>query len=224
MRNFTVIHVPQRSPAWFEARLGRLTGSRAKDMLATIKNGEAAARIELRVQLACERLTGQSEESGFVNADMQRGIDLEDAAFAAYEAQTGSVVERVGFLEHQTLQVGCSLDGYVGDFEGIIELKCPRSKTHLRYIRSGGACPPEHLAQVWHNLWVSGADWCDVVSFDPRFPASLQMWICRMASDAQAIADYAQKAEAFLREVETEVAAVRTLENPAAVLREAVLR
>jgi hypothetical protein len=126
MRAFAVIDAPQRSPEWFAARLGRLTGSRAADMLATIKSGEAAARRDLRMQLVCERLTGQSQEEPFVNAAMQRGIDCEPLAFAAYEAQTGQVVNRTGFLAHTGYMVGCSLDGHVGDFEGLVECKCPQ--------------------------------------------------------------------------------------------------
>ena len=58
MRNFTIVEAEQRTPAWFAARAGRLTASRAKDMLAAIKTGEAAARRDLRIQLVVERLTG----------------------------------------------------------------------------------------------------------------------------------------------------------------------
>jgi hypothetical protein len=60
--SFTVVMAEQRSPEWFAARLGRLTGSRAADMLATIKSGEAAARRDLRVQLVVERLTSTLQE------------------------------------------------------------------------------------------------------------------------------------------------------------------
>jgi hypothetical protein len=97
MRNFTVCSAEQRSPAWFAARAGRLTGSRAGDMLATIKSGEAAARRDLRTQLVVERLTGQPQEDTFINAAMQWGIDHEADAFAAYEAQSGNMVRRTGF-------------------------------------------------------------------------------------------------------------------------------
>jgi len=91
-------------------------------MLATIKSGEAAARRDYRMQLVCERLTGQLQEDGFINAAMQRGIDLEPAAFAAYESLTGDMAQRSGFLSHNVHQAGCSLDGHVGDFEGIVEI------------------------------------------------------------------------------------------------------
>src|SRR4051812_22312832 len=88
----------QRVPEWYQARVGRLTGSSAADMLARIKTGEAAARRDLRMRLVCERLTGQAQEDTYVSPAMQHGIDMEDAAFAAYEAHTGQIAQRVGFL------------------------------------------------------------------------------------------------------------------------------
>lgn len=221
MKSFTVVQAEQRSPEWFIARLGRLTGSRAADMLATIKSGESAARRDLRTQLVVERLTQTLQEDAFVNAAMQRGIELEPAAFAAYESLTGLVAQRTGFLAHDTLAIGCSLDGHVGDFEGICEFKCPKSATHLRYLRSDGV-PSDYLPQILHNLWVSGAQWCDFLSFDDRFPAKLQTFLVRVERDEAAINAYADRAKAFLQEVEREVAAVRTLSDLPSVLKEAV--
>jgi hypothetical protein len=208
---FTVHNDPQRSPAWFACRLGRLTGSRASDMLATIKSGEAAARRDLRSQLVTERLTQQVQEDTFVNAAMQRGIELEPAAFAAYEAHTGHLARRTGFLAADGLMVGCSLDGDVDDFAGIVELKCPKSATHLRYLKAGGKAPAEHLGQITHNLWVSGAAWCDFASFDDRYPAHLQLVVIRVNRGDVDIDGYATKAQAFLDEVDAECAALLTL-------------
>lgn len=219
MKAFTVIDAEQRSDAWFRARLGRLTGSRAADLLATVKSGEAAARRDLRVQLVVERLTQTLQEDAFVNAAMQRGIDMEPAAFAAYEALTGQMAQRTGFLAHDTLAVGCSLDGHVGDFEGICEFKCPKSATHLRYLR-GGVLPSDHLPQVTHNLWVTGAAWCDFLSFDDRFPLALQTFLVRVHAKHIDLEAYGKKAVAFLDEVDTEVAAVRTIAELPTVLKE----
>lgn len=208
--NFSIITAEQRSEAWHKARLGRLTGSVAKDMLATIQKGEAAARRDLRTRLVTERLTGECQESDFINAEMQRGIDKEPEAFKHYEAVTGEVVRRTGFLAHQSLLVGCSLDGDVDNFTGIVELKCPKSATHYGYLRSN-AVPANHLPQIHHNLWVSGAQWCDFVSFDDRFPKGLQLFRIRVDRDTAAIEEYERKALAFLEEVQAEYDALNTL-------------
>lgn len=208
--DFLVVDAEQRSPEWFAARLGRLTGSRAGDMLATVKSGEAAARRDLRVQLVCERLTNTLQEDVYINPAMQRGIDCEPLAFSAYEALTGRMAVRSGFLAHLTLPVGCSLDGHVGDFEGIVEMKCPKSATHLKYLR-GGKVPTDHLPQIMHNLWVSGAAWCDFLSFDDRFPAHLQTFLIRVHAEDVDLGAYEKAVLAFLVEVEAELSAVKGL-------------
>lgn len=221
MRSFDIIDAEQRSPEWKRARAGRLTASRAKDMLAVIKTGEAAARRDLRVQLVVERLTGEPQDDGYVNADMQRGMDLEGDAFAAYEALTGQIPSSCGFLAHQEHLIGCSPDGVLDDFGGLLELKVPRSATHLSYLRSG-AVPAEHRAQLVHALWVTGAAYIDFLSFDPRFPSSLRTFYVRLQRDEKEIAEYAKKALAFLVEVETEVSAVRSMSDIGAVMTEAI--
>lgn len=197
----------QRSEAWHTLRLGRLTGSVAGDMLATVKTkgAEAAARRDLRLRLVCERLTGASSESDYVSKEMARGIDLEPAARAAYEAATGSLVRPVGFLAHDELAAGCSPDGLVRG--GIVEIKCPKAATHLSYIR-GRALPADYRAQVTHNLWITGAGFCDFVSYDDRMPAALQLFRVRVPREAVDVAAYELAARLFLTEVERELEAV----------------
>lgn len=221
MKPFTVIDAEQRSPEWKKARAGRLTASRAKDMLAQIKSGEAAARRDLRVQLVVERLTGEPQDSEFVNFDMARGIELEPAAFAAYEAITGHMADRCGFLAHTEHLIGCSPDGVLDDFRGLLELKCPKSATHLGYLRAQ-QIPAEHLAQLTHALWVTGADYIDFLSFDPRFPEGMQTFYRRVQRADVDIDGYAKKALAFLAEVEAEVLAIQTGQNLAAQLAAAI--
>jgi len=210
VHNFVVVDAEQRSAAWFTARLGRLTGSCACDMLATIKTGEAAARRNLRVRLVLERLTGAPQEDGYQSQDMTRGIDMEGEALAAYEAATGNLARRTGFLAHPELMAGCSPDAEIGGFHGIVELKCPKSATHLSSLRSG-AVPPDYLAQVRHQLWITGAAWADFASFDPRFPPSLRLMITRVTiTDAERNA-YERLVRMFLNEVQNEYAEVEAM-------------
>jgi hypothetical protein len=212
---FTILEAEQRSPEWFAARAGRLTGSRAADMLTTIRTGEAAARRDLRLQLVCERMTGRPQEEGFVNKEMQRGIDLEAMARAEYEAATGLIVRTTGFLCANDIPVGCSLDGDVDNFRGIVELKCPKSATHLCYLRDG-IVPREYRAQLRHNMWVTGAEWADFVSYDDRFPTELQLFQVRLHRKDADIDGYEKEAFAFLKEVDRDLASVRALLQVAA--------
>lgn len=210
MSRFTVIDAEQRSAAWFQARCGRLTGSRAADMLATIKSGEAADRRNLRAQLVAERLTKQPQDDGYTNAAMTRGVDLEPAAFDAYERERGLLVRRTGFLAHTELLVGCSLDGDVENFTGVLEIKCPKTATHISYLR-GGILPPAYRPQVMHNLWVSGAAWCDFMSYDPRLGPGLEVFLVRVLRESLDMAAYELAVRLFLDEVEAELQTVLAL-------------
>jgi putative phage-type endonuclease len=205
-----VLAIEQRSPEWYKARLGRLTGSSAGDMMATIKSGEAAARRNLRVRLALERITGISQESAYQSAEMKRGADLEPLARLAYEARTGSLVEPCGFCLLPDVMVGCSPDGIVGDGLGLLEVKCPIAATHLEYIRTGSV-PREYFFQVLHGLWVTGLPWCDFVSYHPDFPPNLRLLVQRLQPEAAGLKAYALSARLFLGEVDTLVEEIKGL-------------
>lgn len=210
-----IITTDQRTPDWYAARVGKFTASRAADMLATIKTGEAAARRDLRVQLVVERLTGQPQEDPYINAVMQRGIDKEADAFSAYEALTGNLASPVGFLAHDTLMAGCSPDGEVDDFKGLLELKCPKSATHLGYLKSR-TVPRDYLAQITHGLWITGAQFCDFLSFDDRFPLALQTFYVRVHRADVDLKAYELAAMVFLSEVDRDYAEVAKLAEVAA--------
>lgn len=212
-----IVHdVRQKSPEWFALRCGRVTGTAAGDMLAKIKTGEAAARRDLRTRLVCERITGASDDgNGYQSAEMKWGTEHEKDARYAYEALTGELVRPVGFVTHESLLAGCSPDGEIGRFAGLLEVKCPKSATHLSYLRAGGV-PSTYLGQVQHNLFVTGAPWCDFVSFDPRFPPALRLSVVRYhLGDAERKA-YELVLRMFLVEVDRELAEVQQLMSEAA--------
>lgn len=212
---FSIIDAEQRSPEWYQARAGLLTGSKAAHMLAKIKTGEAAKRRDLRLQLVCERLTGRPQEDDYVNKEMQRGIDLEAIAIAEYEALTGLVVRRTGFIRSDEYPVGCSLDGDIDNFAGIVEVKCPKSATHLQYI-GDGFVPSDYLPQLRHNAWITGAQWADFFSYDDRFPTELQCFHVRRTRDQLKIDEYEKEAFTFLEGIERDLVWVKTLTKAAA--------
>lgn len=205
---FTTHDVPQRSPAWLALRIGLLTGSCADAVIAQRKkgSGELAIRRDLRRRLVCERITGLAvDEIPYLPHHMQRGEELEPAAFAAYEAQTAQVVNRVGFVSHNTLKAGCSPDGFVGEWTGVLELKCPKSPTHLDYFQSPDTFRQEYLGQAVHALWLTGAAWCDLCSFDDRFPPALELVRVRINRADIDLDAYALAVSLFLSEVDGDV-------------------
>jgi putative phage-type endonuclease len=185
----------QRSIEWHQARLGHATGSRASDILA---GKDTQARKGYITQLVTERLTGQSQDF-YTNSDMQRGIDVEPVARAAYQA-SHELVDEVGFIKHPTiLWFGASPDGLVGS-DGLVEIKCPRSTTHLEYIQAKKP-PAKYIPQMLAQLSCTGRKWVDFVSFDNRFPEHLQLFVVRFQPSAEELEQFESKVKAFLSEV-----------------------
>ena len=199
----------QRDDDWYAARCGKATASRFRDVMARLKNGNPAAdRQRYLTELVVERLTGQPVPA-YENAAMRWGTEQEAAARAAYEQRAGVAVEETGFIAHDVLMAGCSPDGLV-DWDGLIEIKCPyNSATHIETLLNG--MPAEHMPQIQGQMWITGRQWCDFVSFDPRMPAELQLHVQRIYADPKAIADLAFGVSAFLKEVGSQVEALRRL-------------
>lgn len=189
----------QGTPEWHAARLGKVTASRLVDVLAKIKNGEAAARANYRAELVAERLTGKHAD-GFINAAMKWGTEAEPLARAAYEAEFGLLVQEVGLIDHPSIPMtGASPDGLV-PIDGLIEIKCPETKAHINTLLRKAA-PEQYIPQMQWQMACTGRAWVDFVSFDPRMPADLQMCVVRVLRDDALIATYEAEVRAFLDEV-----------------------
>lgn len=198
----------QRSEEWFAARLGKVTASRVADLMATTKSGYSASRANYMAELICERLTGQQAER-FSNAAMQWGTDVEPQARAAYEFTTDASVQEVGLIDHPSIAMfGASPDGLIG-VDGLIEIKCPNTATHIETL-IGETVPGKYVIQMQVQMACTGRAWCDFVSFDPRLPGDLQLWIKRVPRDEAAIQNIEAETVKFLGELDAKVLALRT--------------
>ena len=192
--------VEQGTEEWFLARLGKVTASRVSDVMARTKSGYGAARKNYMMQLLCERLTW-SREDGFVSPAMQRGIDLESLARAAYEVSTGDIVDQESFVLHPIIDgLGASPDGLVGDL-GLIEIKCPNTAQHVACIQSGKP-DKKYIWQMQTQMACTGREWCDFVSFDDRMPDELQLLVSRVERDSKAISELEEACSVFIGELE----------------------
>jgi putative phage-type endonuclease len=189
----------QRTDDWFAARLGKVTASRVADVIAKTKTGYGAGRANYMADLVVERLTGQ-KASSFTNAAMEWGTEQEPNAKAAYAAKTGILVEDVGFIDHPTVAMsGASPDGFAED--GLVEIKCPNTATHLEYIFDGKP-PQKYVTQMQWQMACAGKPWGDFASFDPRLPERLQLLVVRVPRDDDYIKMLEQEVTAFLRELD----------------------
>ncbi len=182
-------------------------GRRAKvaDLPSVIAVADSKESASLTNLLVAERITGHTDPS-FVSSDMWRGIEHEPIARDVYSGHYQQAVE-VGFMVRQEdgWTLGYSPDGLVAD-DGLVEIKCPRSKTHLATILADKV-PSYYMAQCQAALLVSGRKWLDYVSFcggmplfvkrvppDPEWHAAIEA-ACRQfeTTAAEMVAAYEQK-------------------------------
>lgn len=202
-----VLDFPQGSAEWLQSRAGKVTASRIADVMAKIKTGEAAARRDYKAQIVAEILTGKPQESGFTNEAMQWGTATEPAARTAYEAISGTLVDTVGLVLHPAIdRAAASPDGLAGD--GLLEIKCPKTATHLQYLLAGVAPAQYQMQMLWQMACTERA-WCDFVSFDPRLPEDLQLLIVRFERDDKRIAEIETEVRLFLSEVDETIAKLK---------------
>jgi putative phage-type endonuclease len=198
----------QRSEEWFAARRGKVTASKIGDILNTIRNGNwAASRKNYAAQLVTERLTGRDPEP-FTNEAIQWGIEQEAPAREAYMKKTDFIVNEVGFIDHPTIPyAGASPDGLIGN-DGLLEIKCPTTATHIERLL-GADIPESYRLQMLWQMACTGRVWCDFVSFDPRLPEDMQIYLKRFERDNEEIARIEKEVKVFLDEVSTTVDALQ---------------
>jgi putative phage-type endonuclease len=202
--------IEQRSDDWFAARLGKVTASSLHKVLAKTKTGYGADRGNYMTQLVLERVTGNKADS-FSSAAMQWGVDQELFARAAYETTQDVMVEETGFIQHPTIEMaGASPDGLVGD-DGMVEIKCPESKTALECWLSENPVESKYFAQMQWQMRCADRSWCDYVVFDPRMPAKAQLFVKRVERDDAWLETTEAEVIKFLAEVDAKVAALRKI-------------
>jgi len=158
--------VEQRSEAWYQARIARVTGTKFSDL---VSKNDTVGYQSLISNIACEIITETQEDiDSYTSSDMQRGIDNEPIAKAEYKSIMECELEDVGFItpdeDNEFYEwIGISPDAIIGE-DGILEIKCPLRKTHLGYIERG-VLPSTYKHQVQGQLFTTGLKYCDFMSY-----------------------------------------------------------
>lgn len=209
-----VVDCEQNTPEWHQARCGSLGASSVAEALAKTKSGWGAGRKNTKARLVAERLTGSSPET-YTNAAMQWGNDHEDDARVNYGFAQNVDVAQIGLVRHPTINgTHASPDGLVGD-DGLVEIKCPNTATHIDTLLSQ-KINTKYITQMQWQMACTGRQWCDFVSYDPRMPIAMQIWICRIDRDDDAIAALEKDVGEFLAEVNETVEKLSKLYDMAA--------
>jgi putative phage-type endonuclease len=154
-------------------------------------------------ELIVERLTGKAADM-YINAAMQWGTEQEPNARLAYETKLGVLVDQVGFVPHPGIAMaGCSPDGLINE-DGLIEIKCPNSATHIETCISK-AVPKKYVHQMQWQMACTGRKWCDFISYDPRLPPDMQMFIKRLKRDDALISTMEAETIDFLKELDEKI-------------------
>ena len=199
--------IEQGSPEWRALRCGKVTASRVSDVIARTKTGWGASRANYAAELIAERLTGVPAD-GYVNSAMQWGTEKEPEARVAYAFMHDTEVVPASFVSHPTIaNAGASPDGYVGD-DGLIECKCPNTATHLDTLRAKSV-PSKYITQIQFQMACTGRKWCDYVSYDPRLPEPMRLFVKHFERDDKVIEELEREVAVFLAEIETQCAEFR---------------
>ena len=191
--------IEQGSQEWKLQRLGKVTASRGADVVAKTKTGYSTSRANYRAELVAERLTGVPADS-YQNAAMLWGITTEPQARAAFEFFRDTEVTLTGFIDHPSIDMsGASPDGLIG-VDGLIEIKCPNTATHIDTLL-GQKVPANYVTQMQWQMACTGAKYCEFVSFDPRMPEHLRLFVARVERDQAVIETLQGEVITFLGEV-----------------------
>jgi len=201
--------IVQGSEEWLAIRVGKVTASRVADVIAKTKSGWGASRANYMAELIAERLTGEPAEK-FTSGAMKWGTEMEPDARIAYEFRTDAEVVQVGFVPHPAIAMtGASPDGLVG-VDGLVEIKCPSTATHIDTLISQ-TVPGKYVTQMFWQMACTGRQWCDFVSFDPRMPEHMRLFVKRVPRDDARIAELERDVADFLAELDGKLAELTAL-------------
>lgn len=163
---------------WLDARRGRVTGSRLKD-IEPKKNGEK--KIEFYKVLS-ERLLDPGYQDHKDENAMQRGNRLEDKALDLYRKQEMREISNELELWHRIDNewMAVSPDGVTPDRTGAVEVKCLNPARHLEVLLTN-TIPEEYEYQGYQYFIVNDKlKWVDFCFYEPRLRIADKFFIKRV--------------------------------------------
>lgn len=198
----------QLSEEWFAARRGKVTASRVGDVIAMTKTGWGAGRGNYMAELITEILTGKTFER-FASEAMNWGVEKEPDARNAYMFFRDVEVLSAEFVIHPSIgESGASPDGLIGD-DGLLEIKCPQTNTHIETLING-TCSSRYITQMQWQMACTGRQWCDFVSYDPRLPASMQLFVRRFDRNQKEIDQLEKDISQFIKELHGKITTLQS--------------
>lgn len=200
----------QRTDEWFKARLGMVTASRVYEVVGkTSSGGYSSSRANYMTDLILEKITGKQVEK-FSSQAMEWGTEKENDALNVYGFHSSNNVNLCGFIRHNEIDgAGASPDGLIGE-EGLVEIKCPNSATHLKTLLNGKIAK-KYILQMQFQMACTGRKWCDFVSYDPRFEGNMTIFIKKVDRDDKLIDGLNKEVLLFINEMDEKIKKLKEL-------------
>lgn len=197
--------IPQNTDEWLQLRCGKITGSGLGKIMANEGKAFGDPAKKYAIQIALERIKETWQEGGFSNHHTERGHEQEPIARMLYEETYFCDVTNGGFFDLGN--IGVSPDGLV-EGGGVIEIKSVIDHVQYANIKRGGL-DPSYKWQFYGNLFFTGCEWLDFVSFCAEYPEGKQLFTYRIwREDCQDFFDRIQK-----RTEEFELLIAETMED-----------
>lgn len=213
--------IDQRSDDWDKIRLGKITASRFKDVVAIgVKGNYLKPRADYKKELVAERIIGAlGKKDVFVTAAMQWGQMNEEIARTVYQLRTGNKVTPSGIAvlldeNGKELPIAASSDGRITlkgatQARGNLEIKSLEPHNHLynviKEFERTQDMPGDYKAQVQGQMLIQDdLDFTHFVGHDSRMPAGLDLMACFVERDDDYIEWLKDELFKFAAEVDAE--------------------
>ena len=193
-----LIKVEQNSPEWLDARKGKITGSKLKDIVVKRGTGKKLGFYELMAdRLAID--TGEEDS-------MERGHALESEALDLLQETLKKPIERGLFcVSDKNPDIALSPDGLIkndGKYTEAVEVKCLSTARHLQaYFEQ--EIPDDYYLQVIQYFIVNeDLETLYLTFYDPRVTIKpIHFIIVKRETITEDIATYEKYQEETLKEI-----------------------
>jgi len=193
-----IIHrnLEQRTDEWHEKKAWKVSSSKITPLLSGAKLGTGAKTYA--IELIAEKAQTIFPE-GYISYAMQEGINNEEAVREKYAEDRNCEVIEVGGVENDSHTAWFSPDGLIMNaniIEGFIEIKSPQPKQHMINLMNK-ELDKSYIPQIQFGFLMTGAKWCDFISYCPLLKEELQFKIVRILPDWGYITNMQNRINAF---------------------------
>jgi putative phage-type endonuclease len=178
---------------WLNFRLGKISGSRLKDIIVKRGTGKKKGYYEL----IAERIAVPADDEN----PMDRGTRLEEEALARFEQETKKKVDTslIVWQSEESENIILSPDGVISEYEAV-EVKCLSSASHIEAWLTQ-EIPSEYQDQALQYFVVNPSlETLYFTFYDPRIPAK-DFFVIEVGRDKEKVEEYLAYEKSIMEEI-----------------------